>query len=82
PYGGVVAIAAGAQEFGVACAEALALEPSERAARTAAMREQVARTSWERTAQAMAGLLDAAYAEAAQAEEEAASTPVRRAGAA
>jgi len=82
PYGGVVAIAAGAQEFGVACAEALALAPSERAARMAAMREQVARTSWERTALAMAGLLDAAYAEAAQADEEAVSTPVRRAGAA
>jgi len=80
PYGGVVAIAAGAQEFGVACAEALALGPSERAARMTAMREQVARTSWERTAQAMAGLLDAAYAEAAQAAEEAVSTPVRRAG--
>ncbi|MCC2962109.1 glycosyltransferase [Massilia sp. IC2-278] len=80
PYGGVVAIAAGAQEFGVACAEALALEPAERAARTAAMREQVARTSWERTAQAMADLLDAAYTEASQAAEEALSTPVRRAG--
>ena len=82
PYGDVVAIAAGAQEFGLACAEALALEPAARAAKAAAMREQVARTSWERTAQAMAALLDAAYADAASAAEEVASTPVRRAGAA
>ncbi len=82
PYGGVVAIADGAQQFGAACAAALALDASAREAKAAAMREQVARTSWERTAQAMTALLDAAYAQAAEADEEAASTPVRQAGAA
>jgi len=82
PYGGVVAIADGAQQFGAACAAALALDASARDAKAAAMREQVARTSWERTAQSMAALLDAAYAQAAQADEEAASTLVRQAGAA
>lgn len=82
PYGAVVAIADGVEEFGAACAAALALEPSAREAKAAAMREQVARTSWERTAQAMAALLDAAYAQAAQADEEAASAQVRQAGAA
>ena len=82
PYGGVVAIADGADAFAAACAAALALDDAGREAKAAAMREQVARTSWERTAQAMASLLDAAYAQAAQADEEAASTPVRQAGAA
>ena len=82
PYGGVVAIADGADEFGAACAAALALDASARDAKAAAMREQVARTSWERTAQAMSALLDAAYAQAAEADEEAASTLVRQAGAA
>lgn len=58
PYGHVVAIARDAQQFAGACETALMLAPAQRAAMGATMREIVAGTSWQRTAEAMRGLLE------------------------
>jgi UDP-galactopyranose mutase len=60
PYGHVVAIAAGAQQFVAACEAALAQTPAQRADMVAAMRGIVASTSWDATARQMGALLDAA----------------------
>jgi UDP-galactopyranose mutase len=60
PYGHVVAIADGAPEFIAACEAALAHSPQQRAAVVAQMREIVASTSWNATAQQMRELLQAA----------------------
>ncbi|GAB3463272.1 hypothetical protein GCM10027321_25690 [Massilia terrae] len=60
PYGDVVAIAAGPREFIAACEAALAMEPAQRAALAEAMREVVARTSWDATAAQMRELLGSA----------------------
>jgi protoporphyrinogen oxidase/glycosyltransferase involved in cell wall biosynthesis len=57
PYGDVVAIAEGPQEFVAACEAALALEPAQREALAEAMRDVVARTSWDATAQQMRELM-------------------------
>jgi UDP-galactopyranose mutase len=64
PYGDVVAIADGPQEFIAACEAALAMEPAQREVLAQAMREVVARTSWDATAQQMRDLLHAAPARA------------------
>jgi UDP-galactopyranose mutase len=64
PYGSVVAIADGPQEFIAACAAALALEPAQREALAAAMREIVATTSWDATAAQMRELMQATPARA------------------
>jgi protoporphyrinogen oxidase len=60
PYGHVVAIADGAQQFVAACEAALAQTPEQRAAMAATMRAIVAATSWDATARQMGALLDAA----------------------
>ncbi len=57
PYGHVVAIADGADEFIAACEAALALTPAQRAAQRATMRGIVAGTSWDVTVAAMRDLL-------------------------
>jgi UDP-galactopyranose mutase len=49
PYGDIVYIARKHDEFVAACERALASDAGERASRAAAMREAVARTSWDRT---------------------------------
>jgi protoporphyrinogen oxidase/glycosyltransferase involved in cell wall biosynthesis len=58
PYGNVVAIAHGAEEFVQACEQALALADEERAAMAAAMRRIVAATSWDSTADEMRLLME------------------------
>jgi UDP-galactopyranose mutase len=60
PYGHVVAIADGAQQFVAACEAALAQTPGQRADMAAAMRRIVAATSWDATVRQMGALLDAA----------------------
>jgi protoporphyrinogen oxidase len=78
PYGDVVAIAEGPQEFVAACEAALALEPAQREALAEAMREIVATTSWDATAGQMRELMDSApqrQAKPAFAKDEAAQLP-------
>jgi protoporphyrinogen oxidase/glycosyltransferase involved in cell wall biosynthesis len=60
PYGDEVAIAEGPQQFIAACEAALAMEPAQREALAEAMRDVVARTSWDATAAQMRELLDSA----------------------
>jgi protoporphyrinogen oxidase/glycosyltransferase involved in cell wall biosynthesis len=60
PYGHVVAIAAGAAQFVAACEAALAMGDEERTRMLAIMREIVAGTSWDKTAQHMRQLMAAA----------------------
>jgi protoporphyrinogen oxidase/glycosyltransferase involved in cell wall biosynthesis len=60
PYGHVVAIAEGPGQFVAACEAALALAPEQRARMVGQMREVVANTSWDKTAQQMRALMDAA----------------------
>lgn len=62
PYGDTVAIAYNAQEFIKACAAALALSSSQKAALTEKMRTLVAATSWEKTAASMVKLIETACA--------------------
>ncbi len=60
PYGDVVAIAEGPRQFIAACEAALGMEPAQREALAEAMRDVVARTSWDATAEEMRALLDSA----------------------
>jgi UDP-galactopyranose mutase len=60
PYGHVVAIADGAQQFIAACEAALALTPEQRRKMVEAENAIVAATSWNNTARHMAELIDAA----------------------
>lgn len=59
PYGHVVAIGHDAPAFVACCEAALAMSGPERAARIAAMRQIVAGTSWDVTAEAMRAVLSA-----------------------
>ncbi len=59
PYGHVVAIASGADEFTAACEAALALTDEQRQRMLAAMDAVVAATSWDNTARRMHALLEA-----------------------
>ena len=58
PYGGMVAIGHDHREFIAHCEAALAQTDAQRAAMAAAMREQVARTSWDATADRMHQLIE------------------------
>jgi protoporphyrinogen oxidase/glycosyltransferase involved in cell wall biosynthesis len=58
PYGHIVSIAHGAEEFVQACEAALALSSEERSSMEAAMRGIVAATSWDATAGAMRKLME------------------------
>nr|WP_314541252.1 glycosyltransferase [uncultured Massilia sp.] len=60
PYGHVVKIADGAEQFIAACDAALAMTPDERARMVEAMQAIVAATSWKNTATRMRELMDAA----------------------
>jgi UDP-galactopyranose mutase len=60
PYGEFVYIANGAGEFIDACERALHADEAERGERLARMRETLAQTSWDRTAERMRALLEAA----------------------
>jgi protoporphyrinogen oxidase/glycosyltransferase involved in cell wall biosynthesis len=64
PYGDVVAIANGPQEFVAACEAALSLEAAQRETLAEAMREVVATTSWDATAAQMRELMHGAPARA------------------
>jgi protoporphyrinogen oxidase/glycosyltransferase involved in cell wall biosynthesis len=57
PYGDVVRIASGTTAVVAAIEQALAEEPAESAARARAMRERVASTSWDATAEAMGDIV-------------------------
>ena len=58
PYGGIVAIGHDHNEFIAHCEAALAQTPEQTAAMAAAMRDVVARTSWDATADRMHELID------------------------
>ncbi len=60
PYGHLVQIALDAEAFVSECERALAETAPDRTRRTRAMRALVARTSWDRTADAMRSLVEAA----------------------
>ena len=60
PYGHVVKIADTAEDFTAACEEILARSADEQKAHAAQLKEIVARTSWDATAQAMGELIAAA----------------------
>jgi hypothetical protein len=60
PYGHVVEIARGAQEFVAACERALQESPESAAKRRTAMHAVVTGTSWDATVDAMRGLVDEA----------------------
>ena len=60
PYGDVVAIAESHQDYIAACERQLALSDDERTAMAARMREVVAGTSWDRTANRMHELIQSA----------------------
>jgi glycosyltransferase involved in cell wall biosynthesis len=59
PYGHVVSIADSPESFVAACEEALARSQEQRAAHAQALAAAIASTSWDRTAFAMAELIDA-----------------------
>jgi protoporphyrinogen oxidase/glycosyltransferase involved in cell wall biosynthesis len=69
-YGAVVRIAADAAGFVAACAAALSEEDEARAARRAASRATVARSSWDHAAQRVLQLIDATANPAARASAE------------
>jgi protoporphyrinogen oxidase/glycosyltransferase involved in cell wall biosynthesis len=58
PYGGIVAIGHDHDEFITHCEAALAQTPAQYAAMASAMRDVVARTSWDTTAERMRELID------------------------
>ncbi len=58
PYGDIVRLADTPSTFVCACESALDASDTDRERRTAAMRDVLAQTSWDATAQAMAALLD------------------------
>ncbi|HEY1042335.1 MAG TPA: NAD(P)-binding protein [Telluria sp.] len=58
PYGDIVAIAHSPAEFTAACERALALQPEQKQAMAARMREIVSATSWNKTAQRMVELMN------------------------
>ena len=62
PYGDLVYLGEGPEEFLAACEAALHSSPAERASRTAGMRRVLAGTSWDTTVSAMEKLLAAALA--------------------
>lgn len=62
PYGEIVYIGAGPQGFIAMCERALSEDDGERERRFAAMREVLAQTSWERTAERMEALISQAVA--------------------
>jgi UDP-galactopyranose mutase len=62
PYHDIVHLGGSPAEFIAACEAAMQAPPAERARRALAMRQVLARTSWDATARAMERLLDAAIA--------------------
>jgi glycosyltransferase involved in cell wall biosynthesis len=60
PYGHVVSIADAPQDYVAACEAILARTPEQRAAHAAELAQAISRTSWDRTAQAMAELIERA----------------------
>jgi UDP-galactopyranose mutase len=60
PYGKMVYIANGAEEFIAACDRALAISDSERTERINGMREVLSKTSWDNTASRMLNLINKA----------------------
>lgn len=57
PYGHVISIADTPQDYVAACEAILARTPEQQAAHAAALAQAISRTSWDRTAQAMADLI-------------------------
>ncbi|MFL6692779.1 MAG: glycosyltransferase [Ramlibacter sp.] len=60
PYGHVVSIADTPEDYVAACEAILARTPEQQAAHSAELAQAISRTSWDRTAQAMADLIDQA----------------------
>jgi glycosyltransferase involved in cell wall biosynthesis len=60
PYGHVVSIADTPEDYVAACETILARTPEQQAAHSAELAQAISRTSWDRTAQAMADLIDQA----------------------
>ena len=60
PYGHVVSIADTPQAYVAACETILARTPGEKAAHAAQLAQAISRTSWDKTAQAMADLIEQA----------------------
>ena len=85
PYGDVVAVAGGHADFIAACAAALARTPARAAATARRMREIVAGTSWNATAERMHALIGGAAAHAPAGAElgpaEGVAVPAARGGA-
>jgi UDP-galactopyranose mutase len=71
PYGHVVSIADTPDDFVEACETILARTPEQRAQHATDLAQAISRTSWDRTAQAMADLIEAA--DRASSEDEAAA---------
>ncbi|MGZ5179016.1 MAG: glycosyltransferase [Ramlibacter sp.] len=72
PYGHVVSIADTPQDYVAACEAVLARSAAEQAAHSAQLAQAISRTSWDRTAMAMAALIeqaDRAKSETSQAAE-------------
>lgn len=57
PYGHVISIADTPEDYVAACEVILARAPAQQAAHSAELAQAIARTSWDRTAQAMANLI-------------------------
>lgn len=57
PYGHVISIADTPEDYVAACEAILARTPEQQAAHSAELAQAIARTSWDRTAQAMANLI-------------------------
>ena len=77
PYGDIVYLADTPEQFLAACDRALTAPAREREARTAAMRDVLARTSWDASAEAVRQLIDQAVV---QREEAAVSRPTFHTG--
>ncbi len=80
PYGHVVSIARSADEYVRACEEILARSIEQQRQHAADLADAISRTSWDRTAQAMAELIELAdlRKDAAQDEEEAQGAAVAK----
>jgi glycosyltransferase involved in cell wall biosynthesis len=72
PYGHVVSIADTPQDYVLACEAILSRSPDEQRAHAADLAQAIAQTSWDRTAQAMAELIEQAERarDAAESEDE------------
>ena len=81
PYGEIVFLGNSPKRFVQACGEALGLDESQRRKRITAMREVLARTSWDHTVEAMNRLIEAALPPAGPTNSTSLTAHKRHAGA-